>query len=134
MARQQEAAAGLVRRLGSASPAEQLEAARGLEQLAAAPGGAQRIQRAGGVPALVRLVQGDGSEALQTAAATALGRMAVQGIDIAKDIAIAGAGRAVAQRVPSSRSPGLTLFNLLPFLTACGPAGGSFWRAGAAAV
>jgi hypothetical protein len=76
MAQQQEAAAGLVRGLGSASPAEQLEAARGLEQLADAPGGAQRIQRAGGVPALVRLLQqgGGASEELQIAAADALMR------------------------------------------------------------
>jgi hypothetical protein len=118
MARQQEAA-GLVRRLGSASPAEQLEAARGLEQLAAAPGGAQRIQRAGGVPALVRLLQGGGSEELQIAAANALGRMAAQDGDVAKDIATAGAGRVVAQRLPSSTSPALTrsLLGLLTLLT-----------------
>jgi hypothetical protein len=103
-----QAAAGLVRRLGSASPAEQLEAARGLEELAAAPGGARRIQGAGGVSALVRLLdEGGGSEALQTAAASALERMAVQGTDMARDICTAGAGRALAQRLPSSRSPEL---------------------------
>jgi hypothetical protein len=59
-------AAGLVRGLGSASPAEQLKAAQGLHRLAAAPGGAQQIQRAGGVLALVRLLQGGGSQAPRT--------------------------------------------------------------------
>jgi hypothetical protein len=102
-----QAAAGLVRRLGSASPSEQLEAARGLEELAASPGGARRIQGAGGVSALVRLLQGGGSEALQTAAASALERMAVQGTDMAREICTAGAGQALAQRLPSSRSPEL---------------------------
>ncbi len=119
MARQQEAA-GLVRGLGSASPAEQLEAARGLGRLADAPGGAQRIQRAGGVPALVRLLQGDGgSEALQTAAAAALGRMAERERGMARYICTAGAGRAVAQRLPSARPPELTrvLIHLLGLLT-----------------
>ncbi len=111
-----------MRRLGSASPAEQLEAARGLEQLAADPGGAQRIQRAGGVPALVRLLQGGGSEALQTAAATALCSMLKRGRGAAKDICAAGAGRACTQRLPSSRSPGLTLvlLELATLVAACG--------------
>jgi hypothetical protein len=122
MARQKEAA-GLVRRLGSASPAEQLEAARGLEQLAVAPGGAQRIQRAGGVAALVRLLQqgGGSEEALQLAAATALARMVQQENDMASQICTAGAGRVVAQRLPSSRSPALTqtLFELLTSLSTC---------------
>jgi hypothetical protein len=121
MARQQEAA-GLVRRLGSASPAEQLEAARGLQELADVPGGTRRIQRAGGVAALVRLLQLGGSEALQIAAATALGHMVQQERNVAKDIATAGAGRALAQRLPSSRSPELTraLLGLLELLAACG--------------
>jgi hypothetical protein len=120
MARQQEAA-GLVRRLGSASPAEQLEAARGLQELAAAPGGAQRIQRAGGVPALVRLLQGGGSEELQIAAATALARMAMQGRDMNSHIYAAGAGRAVAESLSRSRSPELAflLLGLLSNLSTC---------------
>jgi hypothetical protein len=122
MAQQQEAAAGLVRRLGSASPAEQLQAARGLAQLAAAPGGAQRILLAGGVPALVRLLDGASEEDLQTAAAGALLRMAQQERGVAMNICTAGAGRALAQSLPSSRSPELTwaLLELFGLLSACG--------------
>jgi hypothetical protein len=121
MAQQQEAA-DLVRGLGSASPAEQLEAARGLEQLAVAPGGAQRIQRAGGVPALVRLLQGGGSEALQATAANALARMVAQEQDMARDICTAGAGRDLVQSLPTSRSPAAarTLLFLDMLITAGG--------------
>jgi hypothetical protein len=105
MARQ---AAGLVRDLGSASAAKQLEAATELGELAAAPGGAQRIQRAGGVPALVRALQGE-CEELQVAAASALTTMMAHGRGTTKEVIVAGAGRAVAQRLPSSRSPAAAL-------------------------
>jgi hypothetical protein len=124
MARQQEAPAALVRRLGSTSPAEQLEAAQGLARLAAAPDGTQRIRRAGGVPALVRLLQpGGGSEALQTAAGMTLACMlAQQEQGVAKEMSTAGAVRALVQRLPSARSPGLTqvLLPLLELTAACG--------------
>jgi hypothetical protein len=113
-------AADLVRALGSASPAEQLEAARALEQLAAAPGdGAQRIQRAGGVPALLRLLQPGEGEELQIAAASALARMAAREPNMARDISAAGAGRVLAQCLPGSRSAALTqaLVKLLAVLT-----------------
>jgi hypothetical protein len=116
-------AAGLVRDLGSASPTEQLEAARALEQLAASPGGAQRIQRAGGVPVLLRLLQGEQAEELQLAAAYALEHMAEQKQGLARDICKAGAGRAVAQSLPGSRSAALTqllLQLLMTRLTTCG--------------
>jgi hypothetical protein len=112
-------AAGLVRDLGSASPAERLEAARALEQLASDPGGAQRIQLAGGVPALLRLLQGgEQTEELQTAAASALAHMAQREAGVARDICRAGAGRAVAQSFSGSRSPALVLA-LLDLLMYC---------------
>jgi hypothetical protein len=96
-------AAFLVQTLGSASPDEQLEAAFALDDLIAARGGAQRIQRAGGVPALVRLLEhGQADEMLQIAAASALVHMAKREASIARELSTAGAGRAVAQSLPSS--------------------------------